>query len=113
MMSITIDVAAKFSPLPFGRYLSDGSNSGTRFRDMVLKKALTETDESIVLDFSKVRIGVGSSFLEEAFGGLVRDGYDAEELKRRIQVTGGMAAYASQIMRFIERADQQKKALNR
>lgn len=112
-MSITIDVAAKFSPLPFGRYLSDGSNSGTRFRDMVLEKALTETDEAIVLDFSKVRIGVGSSFLEEAFGGLVRDGYDAEELKRRIQVTGGMAAYASQIMRFIERADQQKKALNR
>ncbi|KRV69762.1 hypothetical protein AO721_04485 [Aeromonas veronii] len=106
-MSITIDVAKVFSPLPFGRYLTDGQNSATRFREEVLKKALNETSDAVILDFSNVRIGVGSSFLEETFGGLVREGFDPEELKRRVHVLGGMAAYGSQIVRFVDRAKMQ------
>lgn len=109
-MNRVIDVAKDFSPLPFGRYLTDGKNSATRFREDVLKKALSESHDVVTLDFSDVRIGVGSSFLEEVFGGLVRGGYPAEELKKQIQVTGGMAAYASQILRFIERAEQQRQS---
>ncbi|MFG0835462.1 STAS-like domain-containing protein [Aeromonas bivalvium] len=107
MMSITIDVASKFSPLPFGRYLTDGNNSGTRFREEVLKRALLESDEQITLDFSNVNIGVGSSFLEEAFGGLVRQGFKAEDILKRVKVTGGMSAYNSQVIRFVERAKLQ------
>lgn len=109
MMSITIDVAKEFSPLPFGRYPADGQNSGTRFREEVLKKALSRSDKEILIDFTNVRIGVGSSFLEESFGGLVRAGYDAEELKDRIHVTGGLAAYPSQVTRFIDRAASLEK----
>lgn len=103
-MGRTIDIAKDFSPLPFGRYLSDGKNSAARFRDEVLKKALLDTNETITLDFSHVKIGVGSSFLEEVFGGLVREGFDADDLKSRIEVVGGMAAYQSQIIRFVDRA---------
>ncbi|MCY9815177.1 STAS-like domain-containing protein [Aeromonas caviae] len=107
MMSITIDVGTKFSRSPLGRYYSDGNSNGTRFREEVLKPELIKSDESITLDFSNVSIGVGSSFLEEAFGGLVRDGFDADELKRRIKIVGGMAAYPSQFERFVERARTQ------
>ena len=105
MMSITIDVAKEFSPLPFGRYPTDGQNSGTRFREEVLKRALLHNGEVILIDFTNVRIGIGSSFLEESFGGLVRAGFDAEDLKDRINVTGGLAFYPSQVIRFIDRAN--------
>ena len=104
MMSMIIDVAKVFSPFPFGRYLTDGQNSATRFREEVLKQALATTDDEIEINFSHVKIGVGSSFLEEAFGGLVREGFDADELKHRIKIVGGMAAYPSQVIRFVERA---------
>ncbi|MGK4474112.1 STAS-like domain-containing protein [Aeromonas molluscorum] len=104
MMSIIIDVGTKFSRSPIGRYYSDGNNSGARFRDEILKPVLTDSDELVILDFSNVNIGVGSSFLEESFGGLVREGFDAEELKRRIKIEGGMAAYPSQVIRFVDRA---------
>ncbi|MGL6403429.1 STAS-like domain-containing protein [Aeromonas hydrophila] len=107
MMNITIDVASKFSPLPFGRYVTDGGNSGTRFREEILKQILLEYDEQVTLDFSNVKIGVGSSFLEEAFGGLVRQGFSAEDILKRIKVTGGMSAYSSQVARFVERAKLQ------
>lgn len=107
MMSINIDVGTKFSHSPIGRYYSDGNDSGARFRDEVLKPALLKSDETITLDFSNVSIGVGSSFLEESFGGLVREGFDAEELKRRVIIVGGMAAYPSQVVRFLDRAKSQ------
>ena len=67
----TIQVARDFSRFPFGRYLSHGPFSGEAFRNNLLKKRLRE--------FSRVRVvldgalGYSSSFLEEAFGGLVRD----------------------------------------
>lgn len=109
MMSIMIDVAKEFSALPFGRYPTDGQNSGTRFREEILKKALSVKEEDILIDFSNVRIGVGSSFLEESFGGLVRAGFDAGELKKRIHVKGGLAAYPSQVIRFIDRAANLEK----
>ncbi|MGL5597929.1 MAG: STAS-like domain-containing protein [Aeromonas sp.] len=108
-MGIIIDVATDFSPLPIGRYPSCGASNGSRFRDEILKKALSSSAENILVDFSNVKIGVGSPFLEESFGGLVRAGFDAEKLKERIQVTGGLAAYPSQVIRFIDRAASQSK----
>ncbi|MFB2890974.1 STAS-like domain-containing protein [Aeromonas veronii] len=108
-MSVVINVAKDFSPFPFGRNPSDSQNSGSRFREEVLKKYLVDGVDTVVIDFSKVEIGVGSSFLEEAFGGLVRQGVDADRLLNRVKVVGGMSTYASQINRFIERAKQQAK----
>lgn len=67
---LEINLARDFSELPFGRYRSDGHNSAERFRDDVLIPA--------ILDAGRVRVilntrgGLGSSFLDEAFGGLVR-----------------------------------------
>jgi hypothetical protein len=65
-----INVAKDFSKNPSGRYLADGSSSGESFLKYKLIPAL-DTFSKVVIDFNGVR-GYGSSFLEEAFGGLIR-----------------------------------------
>ena len=98
---ITIDVATKFSRTPFGRYLKDGDNSAERFREHVLRPEVVKGEE-ILIDFSKVALGVGSSFLEEAFGGLVRAGFDRNELLKHIKIKDRMGFYNEQVQHFIE-----------
>ncbi len=67
-----IDVARQFSRVPAGRYIADGPYSGEAFRSKLLVPAL-ESAEKVEVRFDGAR-GYGSSFLEEAFGGLVRMG---------------------------------------
>ena len=65
-----INVARDFSPFPAGRYLADGPYSGEGFLKEKLLPALKQgASVEVVLDGA---MGYGSSFLEEAFGGLVR-----------------------------------------
>lgn len=80
---VMINIAKDFSRAPAGRYISDGPNSGERFRDQYLIPALRR-GESLILELDGTR-GYGSSFLEEAFGGLVRAGFAAVELVRRVR----------------------------
>ena len=71
-----IDLARDFSPYPAGRVAEDGDNNGARFREAVLVPALLrakQTGEKVVVDIDGVRT-FGSSFLEEAFAGLIRLG---------------------------------------
>lgn len=66
----TIEIAQAFSKFPAGRFKSDGPFSGEKFRDDILVPALKSgVRVRVLLDGVA---GYGSSFLEEAFGGLVR-----------------------------------------
>ena len=67
----TITIADDFSKFPAGRFREDGEASGAAFRDDLLAAALQDAEEVEVV-FDGVA-GFGSSFLEEAFGGLVRE----------------------------------------
>lgn len=67
----------KFSKYPGPRYIELGEFSGEDFRDSILIPEITKND--ICVDFDGV-YGYGSSFLEEAFGGLVRKGVPTEKL---------------------------------
>ena len=79
-----IDIAKDFSDTPLGRYAADGEFSGERFRDEVLLPKLSIGPVEVVIDGVE---GYGSSFLEEAFGGLVRKGHFSEQdLKKRLKV---------------------------
>ena len=80
----TISVARDFSPNPAGRFPSDGQFNGERFRNEFLIPAL-KTDEPVTIDFDGTE-GYGSSFLDEAFGGLVRAGFQADLLRNRLQI---------------------------
>ncbi len=47
--------------------------------------ALKGTEQEIVVDFRGIALGVGSSFLEEAFGGLIRkEGIPKANVKARL-----------------------------
>ena len=66
-----IVIADDFSPYPAGRFPEDGRFNGTTFRRDYLAPALRQGD-TVEVVFDGVA-GFGSSFLEEAFGGLVRE----------------------------------------
>lgn len=72
-----IDLARDFSPYPSGRISKDGNFNGAKFREKHLLPAIETIlggksgDTEIIVDIDGVR-SFGSSFLEEAFGGLAR-----------------------------------------
>ncbi len=81
--STQISIAKNFSRFPAGRYVRDGPFPGEVFRSKLLAPALRSYDSvTVVLDGT---LGYGSSFLEEAFGGLVRvEKFSAEELRTKL-----------------------------
>ncbi|WP_426180412.1 STAS-like domain-containing protein [Pseudomonas sp. TWRC1-2] len=72
-----------FSEFPGPRKESIGPNSGERFRDEVLYKAIEDSPSETFRIHLDGTAGYGSSFLEEAFGGLVRLGV-SEQIMRGI-----------------------------
>lgn len=78
-----ISIAKDFSKVPAGRHLSDGPFTGQLFRERFLSEALKNNNEVVVnLDGT---FGYGSSFLEEAFSGLVHVlGISVSDLKKRL-----------------------------
>lgn len=85
---IKISLAAEFSPVPAGRMRSDGPKSGEVFReDLLLPKLQQAEKEGRMVEVSLDGVeGVGSSFLDEAFGGLIRKRhYTMERLKKLLE----------------------------
>jgi len=110
-MMITIDLARDFSRTPFGRYLSDSPNSAEKFRDDFLLPAFTKRPvEKVVVDFSGISMGLGSSFLEEAFGGLVRQGVPAKLIIDNLEIKSRLPIYTKQITEYVLAAEHEAKA---
>jgi hypothetical protein len=99
---ITINVGKDFSRFPVGRYLADGDSNGERFREQCLRPALVRAEKvEIVFDDA---LGYGSSFLEEAFGGLVRNGYSAAALLAKLILTTGDDSLREEVEQYIRDA---------
>ena len=94
-----INVANDFSRAPIGRYISDGPNSGERFRNEFLKPALAES-EKVIVQFDGTR-PIGSSFLEESFGGLIRDGFDKSALLKKFVLKSSDPSLLFEIKRYM------------
>lgn len=103
-MSKVIDIGKDFSPTPAGRFPSEGPFSGEAFRERLLVPALAETKSlAIVLDNTE---GYGSSFLEEAFGGLVRvHGFSPQELRQRLRFVTSDPSLREEILSYIDEAE--------
>lgn len=74
MTTMRMSIAESFSKTPGSRYRSEGVFSGEQFRTDLLFPALQRAiDEKgkLLVDLDGTA-GYGTSFLEEAFGGLVR-----------------------------------------
>lgn len=110
---MVVNIAEDFSKVPAGRYHpKDGNRTGERFRNDILKKFLQCNDDDITINLDGV-VGYPSSFLEEAFGGLVRDGFTYEVLKKRLSITTTEARkkrYIDLIWQYIQEAKEQAVA---
>ncbi|WP_010490792.1 STAS-like domain-containing protein [Pseudomonas sp. S9] len=81
--SFTISVVKDFSKKPYGRYPDDGDGCGQYFREIWLAPKLREYDY-VHVDLDGYN-RYGRSFLDEAFGGLIRDEeFTWEELQERL-----------------------------
>ena len=101
----TINILNEFSRTPGGRYYTDGPASGQKFREEVLIPALAENDH-LTIEMDGTR-GYPSSFLEEAFGGLVREmKWSREEFQRRITLRASpdFSIYISDINFHVSKA---------
>jgi STAS-like domain of unknown function (DUF4325) len=98
-----INVAKDFTRFPSGRFKRNGSTSGEAFREDFLEPPLKEAqDISVELDGT---IGYGSSFLEEAFGGLVRSlKIRPFDLKAKLHLVSEDPTLIEEISSYIEDA---------
>ena len=72
---MNIKISIDFSTTPGGRFIHEGEYSGEKFRIELLSpqyKEALEKGEKLIIDFDGC-YGYATSFLEEAFGGLVRE----------------------------------------
>ncbi len=103
-----ISIAKDFSDTPWGRFPSDSQYSGEAFRETLLRPALEKGGTVVDLDGVE---GLGSSFLDEAFGGLVRKGYfTADQLEQSLQITTTekpFEMYAKLVWRYIKAAKRE------
>lgn len=81
-----INIACDYTDTPGGRYISQGPFSGEDFRNKLLIPALKNAisnKKKLEIDFDGV-YGYGVSFLEESFGGLIREGFKYSDIKKCI-----------------------------
>ncbi|MBS0424582.1 MAG: STAS-like domain-containing protein [Proteobacteria bacterium] len=96
-----IAIKDEFSRYPAGRYREDGPYNGQRFREDFLVPALQQNADKILIKLDGVR-GYNSSFLDEAFGGLVRNGFSAAELLNRLQLESQDKSLIEEIKGYIK-----------
>lgn len=105
---VQINIAQDFSDTPGGRYISEGENSGEKFRDEILipkYKLAEQNNEKLEINFDKCW-GFGTSFLEEAFGGLVRKLKKKGTLKRIRLVSLEDETIPDNVKKYITEAEE-------
>ena len=105
---IQINIAHDFSDTPGGRYINEGEYSGQQFRDEILLpkyKYAEQHDEKIEINFDGCW-GFGTSFLEEAFGGLVRILKKKGILSRIILVSMEDETIPDNVIKYIKEAEE-------
>lgn len=109
---ITISIAKDFSRIPGARFPKEGDYSGQEFRTKVLLPNLQEAMKAhdklcVILDGTA---GLGTSFLEEAFGGLIRiDNIPYDLILNTLElVSEEDEEYIEEINQYLKEANEQK-----
>ncbi|WP_114835750.1 STAS-like domain-containing protein [Agrobacterium tumefaciens] len=103
-MEHVIEVAKDFTKYPGPRYRKSGPFSAEEFREKLLAPKLREAIQAgvkliVVLDDVA---GYGSSFLDESFAGLVRDGFDMATLMRHLEIRANTPRFRHHAVRANE-----------
>jgi hypothetical protein len=108
-VNANVNIAKEFSRHPAGRYRTDGPFPGELCRKKLLVPPLAAGNE-IVVELDGTR-GYGSSFLEEAFGGLIREeGFDEPTLRARMRLESSDPALIEEIWGYISEAQQERQS---
>jgi hypothetical protein len=103
MAMITINVARDFTRYPSGRYKKNGNTSGEGFREKFLEPNVSK-GETLVIELDGT-IGYGSSFLEEAFGGVIRSLKIApDDFLGKLKLVSDDPSLTSEIIQYIKDA---------
>lgn len=103
MDQFKIVIATEFSRSPAGRFAVDGPHSGEIFREQFLYPRLAG-GSTVEVDLDGT-LGCGSSFLEEAFGGLIREKkMSLEDLTRRLRIKSNRKFYEARIWQYMNDA---------
>ena len=108
---ISIKICDDFSNIPGGRYISEGKYSGEEFRESILARKYQEAkehDEDLEIDFDGC-YGFGTSFLEEAFGGMVRIHHEHGMLRRLRLISTEDETIPGNIRKYIEEAEEKDR----
>ena len=100
---IRVNVAKQFTKLPGARYVRLGPFSGEEFRQKFLVQPLRH-GKTVIVELDGVR-GYGSSFLEEAFGGVVRElNLDINDALQRLRVETTVKSWQLDVDEYIRTA---------
>ena len=104
---VVVNIAQHFTRYPSGRYKRNGATSGEAFRERFLEAPLAKGDDvTVELDGT---VGYGSSFLEEAFGGVVRSlNLPAGEIKKHLTIVTSDPTLRDEIFEYIKDAEQNR-----
>lgn len=98
-----VSIAKDFTRYPAGRYKRNGSTSGEAFRERFLLEPIRR-GEHVTVDLDGT-LGYGSSFLEEAFGGVVRRlNLPAHVVLERLIVTSSDPELGEEVRQYIRDA---------
>lgn len=105
MNNTVFSIARQFSPNPGPRFRRQGAHSGEALRSKLVS-LLDNTPGVLVIDLDGTK-GIGSSFLDEAFGGLVRwEKKSKVDLFKRLKFRSTLdPSYIDEIRDSIERAE--------
>lgn len=104
---ITLDVS-KYTDTPIGRNALDGPKNGADYRDRYVIPAFDEY-QMVKLDFTNT-MGTTPSFLEEIFGGIVREKIlTPQELKIRTDVIYKYESVRRNVIKYINEAAEKLK----
>ena len=102
-----INIAESFTDAPGGRNKTDGKYSGEEFREKFLEPAFDQQNEIITIELDGT-FGYPPSFLEEAFGGLVRiKKWTKDEILERLEfISNEDSSLPEKIKNYIRDADK-------
>ena len=105
--TVRVNVAKHFTKLPGLRYIRLGPFSGEDFRQKFLIEPLRQ-GMAVTVELDGVR-GYGSSFLEEAFGGAVRElDLDVDDALQRLKVETSVQSWKLDVEEYIRTAKLKK-----
>ena len=109
-----IVVRHAFSRFPGPRFTSQGKFSGELFREQFLLPKVrhaVDSGEMLTVDLTGL-IACGTSFLEEAFGGLIRENkYQLAQLQPVLEIKcDDRRRYVDEISRYMQAAEDERRA---